>query len=278
MNDESQRKILENLKLSGFTLEIDALNCLMKKLWSAYPQFGYLDKQTEKLRTVDIVSSPYGSIWEKSSPKVIIECKSSNSKPWVFFTPLVGKESLLNTPIKESLFGAALEMIFSLGKQLGVLRKTGDTEMIPTELANKLNASHYLNGNVPIAYSYHVVGRGNREDSVDDLREGLYQVNNAFNSDRFPKNGMVFLVIVFKGEMYSINEEKALNPVKHVIFVNTNTSDMGASSPPRLIDIVRDSYFEEYLDILENDIEMLRNVKFPEHSLDDFASHNHSRE
>lgn len=61
--------------------------------------------------------------------------------------------------------------------------------------------------------------------------------------------------------MYSINEDKHLNPVKHVIFFNTNSSSIKDTSPPRLIDIVRDSYFEEYLDILKKDMEIFASLK-----------------
>lgn len=186
VSTEQERKILNDLDLSGFTLEIDILNCLMKKGWFAFPQYGYVDKQTNKLRTVDIVSSPYGFVGEKS-PKVIIECKSSSSKPWVFFTPAIGKTSALDTSLKEPFLGAALEMAFSLGKQQGLLKKDKDVEIIPIEVANKLSESHYLDSNIPVAYSYHVVGRNNREDSIDDLREGVYQINGAFNNDSFPK-------------------------------------------------------------------------------------------
>jgi hypothetical protein len=89
------------LDKSGFSLEIDTLNCLANKGWTAYPQYGYIDKQTKKLRTVDIIASPYGPIYSKQA-KAIIECKSSKSKPWVFFIP-GWKESVLKTPFGESL-------------------------------------------------------------------------------------------------------------------------------------------------------------------------------
>ena len=176
--------------------------------------------------------------------------------------PAIGKKSVLDTSLQEPVLGAALEMAFSLGKQQGLLKKDKDVEMIPIEVTNKLSESHYLNSNVPAAYSYHVVGRNNREDSTDDLKEGIYQINGAFNNDSFPKVSQVFLVIVFKGEMYSINEDKHLNPVKHVIFFNINSPSINdVSCPPRLIYIVRDSYFEEYLDILKQDLEILASLK-----------------
>ena len=56
MSTDNERKILNDLDLSGFTLEIDILNCLIKKGWFAYSQYGYVDKQTNKIRTVDIAS------------------------------------------------------------------------------------------------------------------------------------------------------------------------------------------------------------------------------
>jgi hypothetical protein len=168
------------------------------------------------------------------------------------------RERAKNTLWREPYLGACLGMSFSLGKQMGLLKKRkGGVESIPVEVLNRFGKSHYQNGTVPIAYSYRIVGRGNKEDSTDDLREGMFQVNGAFYSRYFPKESLVFLAIVFGGEMYCIGVDKHLLPVNHVVFLNTRSQDEdNADSAPTLVDIVKDSYFEKYLDVLKNDMEV----------------------
>ena len=262
MSTVNEKKILDELDLSGFSLEIDVLNCLIKNGWFVYPQYVYVDEQTNKLRTVDIVASPYGLIFDKFA-KVIIECKSSKKKPWVFFAPVSDKKSVLHTPLGEPFLGAALQMTFSIGKQQGLLKKKKDVEMIPIEVATRFEKSHFFNSGAPLAFSYHIVGKKSSEDSIDDLREGIYQINGALHSRYFPRNNVVFLALVFGGEMYSIDTNKRLLPINHVIFFNSMYHDENSPYTPALIDIVRADYFEKYLDILKNDAEILVPEKKP---------------
>lgn len=83
MSSEEKRKILEDLEKTGFSLEVDVANCLVDEGWFIYPQYGYYDKESEKLRTVDFVGSYPSSNIDSLKPQLAIECKQSD-KPWIF--------------------------------------------------------------------------------------------------------------------------------------------------------------------------------------------------
>lgn len=90
MEDQEISKIKKDIKLSGFPLEIQVSSILRKKNWGVQNQVFYLDRDKQIARTVDVIGNrgliePIGD-YDRLHVSLIIECKRSPSKPWVFFT------------------------------------------------------------------------------------------------------------------------------------------------------------------------------------------------
>lgn len=87
-NPELNKKIVNDLKHSGFPLEIECTSILRKEDWDVTNQVCYIDLETKELRTVDIKArlSRWG---EKSRARMevnlMIECKRSKN-PWIFYS------------------------------------------------------------------------------------------------------------------------------------------------------------------------------------------------
>jgi hypothetical protein len=86
---EEIQKIKQDIKLSGFPLEIKVSSILEKDGWNVRNQAYYIDEEKGKLRTVDIIA--HKAFFEKIGDydqfnlSLVIECKKSD-KPWVFYT------------------------------------------------------------------------------------------------------------------------------------------------------------------------------------------------
>ena len=92
--DEVER-IKEDIKKSGFPLEIEVSKVLKRHEWRVLNQQYYFDQDEKKGRTIDILAyitdhSEVGD-YKPFHVSLIIECKSS-STPWVFWTTHKDKE------------------------------------------------------------------------------------------------------------------------------------------------------------------------------------------
>jgi len=79
------KKIRKEIGKSGHPVSLKASFILNKKKWyvkNAPRYFGYGSK---KVREIDIVAEKECPLVENSKNVLIIECKKSRDKPWVFF-------------------------------------------------------------------------------------------------------------------------------------------------------------------------------------------------
>lgn len=84
-----KKRILDELKKSGFPIEIEAVRILENMGWEASNQLGYLDEDENKWRRVDLRAVRAENIEESQVYKrlvlhLYIECKHSDN-PWVFY-------------------------------------------------------------------------------------------------------------------------------------------------------------------------------------------------
>lgn len=89
MNSELRKKLLAELQKSGIPVEIRAVRDLRRARWLAIPSVHYQDV-SGNLHEIDIYASTIlaeHDEWPHFPPSVqlIIECKRSREKPWVFF-------------------------------------------------------------------------------------------------------------------------------------------------------------------------------------------------
>jgi len=88
MSDKEKKDVLKDIEEQGFPLEVKTSEVLKKYGWEVTNQFSYLDYETKKYRTVDVVALK--NILESDKMVVdvnlVIECKKSAKKPWVFYS------------------------------------------------------------------------------------------------------------------------------------------------------------------------------------------------
>lgn len=89
-DNREKDSILKDLEKSGYPLEIKATLILESNGWSVLNQEGYLDIETGKWRTINILAHknfeiPDSLAYERLHLSLVVECKKSD-EPWIFFT------------------------------------------------------------------------------------------------------------------------------------------------------------------------------------------------
>ncbi|WP_439884696.1 hypothetical protein ACTACK_21805 [Pseudomonas syringae] len=124
MNKELIKKIIDDLEKSGFSTELQARKIFQDSGWSVNAGYGYLDKDENKSREIDILatkvksSKHQGKSFVHSEFHVCAEVKKTE-KPWVVFDQqtnpaLLGCAwnnliSAINLPVSPSRFAQTLQ-------------------------------------------------------------------------------------------------------------------------------------------------------------------------
>src|SRR5208337_978969 len=86
--DEEIKNIKDDIKLSGFPLELLKSSILIKNGWNVGNQVYYFDEAEKKNRTVDIIAhKPEFKVigdYDRVNFNLVLECKKSTT-PWVFY-------------------------------------------------------------------------------------------------------------------------------------------------------------------------------------------------
>jgi hypothetical protein len=254
---EKIKKIREYILKSGFPSEIDIGNVLRKSGWLVGNQWPYMDKVTKKIRTVDVLAMKMTLQPPGLGLLLLIECKKGEKHEWVFhtqqkereFLPLIGTivdfvKKLAKPPLSSKLEKLASDA--ALGKLFGLEPSSSDS-------LGKLSGLHILDKAIKIGVLSVI------PSSKDDFFEATQQIISSLESmAEGMKSFIIFPVIVFDGEIYEFyqeNNEIKVLPTNHIQFMS-----FGEDMSPCLIDIVRKTYFSEFLKIIERDYQILLNL------------------
>jgi hypothetical protein len=276
MNEEEQ-KILDKIHKTGYPLEVDVLDWLLQEGWSVFPEYIYLDKKEKKIRTIDIVAHLFlkeAKLWEL--PILIVECKTSDrDKPWIFYSTKGSLKTFLEKFPKEGLNLLYLSSFSTIALHL-VQRFINWEEPTQEESLSALSKIsglyqnvHLFDVNLSRAYSCHVLRKSMKKGEPDDFQRALYQIRGAFLriSEVHPKTP-VFPIIVLKGNMYEYiktGENEELKPSNHILYSSLFLQEPDFeptrhSFPPTIIEVVKDTYFSQYLKLLKKDLEYLASL------------------
>ncbi len=277
MSEDYEKELLEDIETSGFPLEIDTANQLMEKGWSVVPQFPYLDEKTKKIRTVDFVAYYITKELNYTSfPRLVVECKTTRpkkKKPWVFHSTSNPLEKIKEMPAGKGIDLLTMSAIPSTFVSL--LQRYVDYEnpqrfSFSKEIIDIITQSHFFNNSLPRAYSCYVaLMKQNKEDSPNLFRKAVYQVKGACLDlvKSFPK-WPILATTVYNGEIYEYRRdlEPKLKPCKHLLYwtfelLSEDLKPPLHSIPPFVIDIVKDAYFPDYLELLKKDFGILMQVE-----------------
>jgi hypothetical protein len=100
---EAQRDVVERVRTwldeEGYTFELTAGRQLSMAGWDAKYQAPYVDPETKKMRTIDLVGSIFRVIGDHSlSVELVVECKRLRGKPWVIFGSDDSSAATMGTP------------------------------------------------------------------------------------------------------------------------------------------------------------------------------------
>jgi len=231
-------KIRDSILKSGYLLELEIRNFLKKSNWFVSHQWAYIDKTTGKVRLIDIVAR---KVTKRLNSILLIECKKSDKHEWAFYTE--PKEiKFLDTYLK--MLGDFYIKFENLLKQQSNLN------------LSKLNRLHLMDKTIKLGVLHRVIS-----SKKDDFYEAAQQIISALEDlENFAKIdsdelSIFFPTIVFDGYMYEFyqeNKETKVFPINHVQFISFRRD-----ATPCVIDVVRKTYFPEFLKILEKDFQIL---------------------
>ena len=248
-------KIKKEVEKSGHPVSLKASIILNKKGWYVRNAPRYFNPNLKISREIDIVAQKKSIYVKDAIDVLIIECKKSKDKPWVFFRQNRFNIDVLslNVDMAETTEGAIYDW---LGKH--IFKK------------------HYYYKRP--CYTYYFVANANpdskagkqifdaTEQVLSALRFYLVQKSNLFSEYRLkPKIPTFFYpIIVFDGKMFEVSVEESDINVKEtnwislwiekeleepllMKFLYRQGFRRVVYSKPIVIDIVKLDYFEEFL-------------------------------
>ncbi len=270
---EFTKKILEQVKKSGFPLEWevrDSLKKTLSKLPNDLYSFGveshgdYLDPQENINREFDL-STFVRSIATKDMPNLFwsqyFECKTSDKTSWIFFTEPKEDYYLKSNWTANSVNLRYLSVVPSLHSKN------------PEKL---LGSSIHYGRLTNQAYSYMTSNNLNSEVSDNPIRSAIHQVlkpmyahftkvsSNLIKQKKKLDNDIYLWlpVIVYSGNMFEYRYNSSggeLFPTKHVLLESYLTLGKNNFPSTYLIDVVRVDYLPEYLKQQYDDYKLLKN-------------------
>ena len=263
MNDELKQKLLAEINKSGFSHEINIIQRLRDEDLIVYPNLGYVDSE-DKPHEIDAYAIVTDFDEKKNTDEVslnlIVECKSSSDKPWVFFDDPEDTLTLLGLVDR-------LEYVSNF-----------ETKDNYTPLAGCMNSAlschHYNNKSTPVART-HFEAFG--KDAGKEIYQGitslwyaldyfkrLFEKSALSHLEEKKKINFIHPVIVFKGVLVTAyrNDENNFE-VEEVPHIMVRTIDCITDKEldfrvlnEIIIDVVRSDYLEEYIKICRNDLKL----------------------
>lgn len=254
------RGIIDEIKMSGYPLEIRITNVLKSYGWIVLNQECYVDYETGKLRTIDIIATKRvdiskSSIFDRILIELIIECKHSLERHWVFF---IGE--------KEREFKFPIMIVKNIGKP--------KKEISYYDVNNILANSHYYKLQSPdnVAIVSHETFKGEKKPSTifeatnQVLKALIYQYTKSrkmISTNLSPSILIIFYpIIIFDGYMFKCriedNEPKIFETDYIQYIVNHRALDNPFSTECYLIEVMKDKFLPKYLQKIDEELRILR--------------------
>lgn len=243
---EKIKKIREYLKKSGFPLEVEIGNILRKNGWLVGNQWPYIDKDADKIRAADILA-----IKISPTPQIafllLIECKKSLKHDWLFYTQEKQRELL-------PLIWSFVDIVKKFEHLSNRFRNLTANQIASSKLLN----FHLLDNTIKVGVFNVLPSPKERDDFFVATNELISAL--AGMRDRL-KSTITFPIIVFDGdifEFYQKGDETEILPIDHLQFISFEKAQ--ARTRPCLVDVVKKTYFPEFLKMIEQDISIIKEV------------------
>lgn len=260
--------IKEEIKKTGFPIEMELLSLLNSRNWFAIPNEYYFDPDLNIARSIDIRATPYPFKTKRNFTVhyfLAIECKKSELSAWVFFETKfkvgwIGCDGQYADYLKSQNLRDCFEITdfaFDRLKHYTVFRKfsTSYTEVKLKKAPHnfKLRNETFEAVNQVVKYvSYEI------ESYLNAYRQKNLDVNSCL---------FFFPIIVFDGELYTsslIKDELVLKKANRMVLTSYYKPRYAQRRLPFKIDIVKREYFPSFLEVIEkemNDLTVKMNTK-----------------
>ncbi len=282
-NFSIENRVKEALEMHGFPLQITVHRALENRGWKSQAESAFVDSDLDKIRRVDFIAWKKIEIDSKFYDDVVvtlvIECKRRANSSWVFYKTerdsicLDDTEKLINysqhialiTAESEWLEGfsdSAIKKVLTKSHQLPSrhpqLAISGHDIPIETEQQRKKRIIEQKSG---------ARGRKNTNNRLDFLHIACLEVTKAlewsFNDEvafwrdtnQRPRSFSVYYpVIVFDGSMFEVTSSDDME-VKKIEYLQLRWETRAGY---HIIDVMTKQYFEEYLELIERELEDLK--------------------
>jgi hypothetical protein len=249
MTEENYEKLKKIIEDSGHPVSLKASMILQKKGWYVRNSPRYAsESEIDMLKEIDIVSGKDSNLFKDAQNVLIIECKKQKD-PWIFFNQKQNNDKIFT-----------LNVNFA-GFYDGYVDYSKDNELL-------FQKHFYFNREL---CTYYIVGGKNPEKGGPGATIDR-AINQVYNAVKFYLNQgwnespeFYYPIVVFDGEIFeaSYNDEKLeIKQSNHVSlyfeieydkpeYLSTIKSNVMLVSKPYIIDIVKLSYFEQFLDEID---------------------------
>lgn len=253
MDEETKRRIINEVKKSGHPTSIKSSYILNKSGWFVKNSPRYFDREIKKYRELDILAQKNSFLFQKSVDYLLIECKKNSSCPWIFFKQKRKNRSVYTLNIAETTEGRIYD----------ALKK------------NKIFEKHpYYDKNFSTYYFVGYKNQGKEEGreidvAINQTTSALYFYINQLidfaenNNQKLVYPSFYYPLIVFEGDLFEVEIDGVdieVNETNHVSLLVEQelkepaimgTLDINKKFPlfskQIIIDIVKLDYLEEYL-------------------------------
>lgn len=256
MANEEIKKILNDMDEQGFPLEVKTSEILQAHNWEITNQASYIDIESRKNRTLDIIAEK--NVFLKQSTLafdiwLFIECKKV-SKPWVFYTSDI---DLNNGEIRRKVVSSTQFFVNSLSYQKRKQNMIMDIIVRQFLLQNKIPKSVFGK----LAYSSYEPFTEGKGQSIHKARmqvcNAILDIQSMMDSEVLPQidfpYGILLLPIIILDGQLLIYENGELD------FTNGLYYHVQYHGSAFMIEIVTAKFLETYLKNIE---QIITNFKY----------------
>lgn len=244
-------KIKKEIEQSGFPLELYVINTCSKKNTGRLPNIRYTHEGN--LREIDLyaffeeidLDPKGGENLQHTTTAMIIECKKSKDKPWVFFSSSMYQSKDVSSFTK---YVSDFDMYFNREKTYSLIG----------QIYKNLSVYHYKDERIPRCITYFEAFKNPSIPSeiykaIDSVLSFLFYMRelriNRCNEFNFYTE-FFFPIIVFDGHLFeAIAEGNEIN-VKEQNHIQLRTD---YNEEIFIIDFVKKEYFEKFFELIEKD-------------------------
>jgi hypothetical protein len=254
----------KQISKTGYPLEIEISSLLEGKWEHIINTDTYFDRESQKLRDIDICAHKWPKQYMKMYPlaprfNLTIECKKNEDFAWVFFPRPIEFEI-------EEISGQYLDSV-----QIST-RDTENDQIVEAFFTDSF--LHYKSmKNKAVCYSEFCI-KGKKE-SHDKKRREIFKAQNQlmkyidYSIEQSIKSTypygiypfeVFFPCIVFDGTMYEAivrDGDLQLKESDHLLLRTSYRSQFAIYERSILIDVVARDHFEHYLDLIDEDVKSL---------------------